>query len=233
MPSDQFPKWDYNEYPKTLSPDDFWGQVRRTVYGKPVSEEQIQMMVDAIIAGLELQRSSVLLDIGCGNAALAARLFSVCDQCLGVDSSEYLIAVANTHFASPRHTFICQDAVDYAINEPDPLRFDKLLCFGVFAYLSDISAQQLLVILNQRFLNISSLFIGSIPDPRYAATFFKDCDLAEADLVNPRSQIGVWRSRDQMSQMAGQAGWRIRFQSMPREFYQSHYRYNAVLKRSV
>ncbi len=55
MASDQFPKWDYKEYPKTLPPDDLWGQVRRTVYGKPVSEDQIQMMVDAIVAGLELR----------------------------------------------------------------------------------------------------------------------------------------------------------------------------------
>jgi hypothetical protein len=31
MTSDEFPKWDYKEYLKTLPPDDLWGQVRRTV----------------------------------------------------------------------------------------------------------------------------------------------------------------------------------------------------------
>src|ERR1700694_1111367 len=165
MASDQFPKWDYKEYPKTLPPDDLWGQVRRTVYGKPVSEDQIKMMVDAIVAGLELKSTSVLLDIGCGNAALAARLFPYCDQCLGVDFSEYLISVANSRFASPRHTFICQDVVEYAAQETEPLRFDKALCFGMFAYLSDASAQSLLAYLYQRFVNVGLVFIGSIPDP--------------------------------------------------------------------
>lgn len=231
MASDQFPKWDYKEYPKTLPPDDLWGQVRRTVYGKPVSEDQIQMMVDAIVAGLELRPASVLLDIGCGNAALAARLFPHCDRCLGVDSSEYLISVANERFASPRHAFICEDAVIYAAHEADPLRFDKALCFGMFSYLSDASAQQLLHTLNQRFLNVNAMFIGNIPDPASAELFFKDSDPVSVDLNNPLSQIGVWRSHEQMAAMAVAAAWQIRFQHPSPEFYQAHYRYNAILER--
>jgi len=233
MASDQFPKWDYKEYPKTLRPDDLWGQVRRTVYGKPVSEDQIQMMVDAIVAGLELQPACVLLDIGCGNAALTARLFAYCDQCVGVDFSEYLISIANARFASPRHAFIYRDALDYVAQEADPLRFDKVLCFAVFSYLSDASAQQLLAYLNQRFLNVRSVFVGNIPDPECAVSFFKDRDSDGAELDNPESQIGVWRSRERMVAMAEATGWRVRFQSMPRAFYQAHYRYNAIFGRPV
>jgi len=40
MAATRYPKFDYKEYPKTLDPDDVWGQVRRTVNGKPVSEDQ-------------------------------------------------------------------------------------------------------------------------------------------------------------------------------------------------
>ena len=233
MTSDEFPKWDYKEYPKTLPPDDLWGQVRRTVYGKPVAEDQIKMMVDAIVAGLELQSTSVLLDIGCGNAALAARLFPYCERCVGVDFSEYLISVANTRFSSSRHAFIYQDALDYVAQEPDPLRFDKVLCFAVFSYLSDASAQQLLASLNQRFLNVRSVFVGNIPDPECAASFFKDLDCTRPELDNPESQIGIWRTRGQMSAMAEETGWRVQFQHMPRAFYQARYRYNAILERPV
>jgi cyclopropane fatty-acyl-phospholipid synthase-like methyltransferase len=233
MASDQFPKWDYKEYPKTLPPDDLWGQVRRTVCGKPVSEEQIQMMVDAVVAGLELHPASVLLDIGCGNAALSERLFPHCDQCLGVDFSEYLISVANARFASPRHTFICQDALEYVAQEADTLRFDRVLCFAVLSYLSDASARQLLVSLNQRFRNVRAIFVGNIPDRDCAASFFRDHHRDAPELDNPESQIGVWRTKGQMIAMAEQAGWRIRFQDMPRDFYQAHYRYNAILERAV
>ena len=231
MAADQFPKWDYKEYPKTLPPDDLWGQVRRTVYGKPISEEQIQLIVAAIVEGLDLGPATILLDVGCGNAALTARLFDHFDQCLGVDSSEYLISVANDRFASSRHTFICRDAVEYAAQEVEPLRFDKALCFGMFSYLSDADAQQLLVSLYQRFLNISTVYIGNIPDPAGAASFFKDRDPAGIELDNPQSQIGVWRAQERMAAMADAAQWRIRFQRLSPDFYQAHYRYNAILER--
>ena len=165
MAHDEFPKWDYNEYPKTLPPDDLWGQVRRTVYGKAISEDQIQLIVDAIVAGLEIPPARALLDIGCGNAALSERLFPHCDQCLGVDASEYLISVANARFASPRHRFICQDALEYVEKETEPLAFDKVLCFAVLPYLSDENAERLLTTLARRFQHVRSVFVGNLPDP--------------------------------------------------------------------
>jgi cyclopropane fatty-acyl-phospholipid synthase-like methyltransferase len=69
-----FQKYDYIEYPKSLPEDDYWGQVRRTVNGKPVAETQIAMIVNAIQLGLELESSDKILDIACGNGALSSRL---------------------------------------------------------------------------------------------------------------------------------------------------------------
>ena len=57
------PKHDYKDYPKTVPEEDFCGQVRRTVNGKPVPEEQIKMIVDAILAGLALRPEDNCLDI--------------------------------------------------------------------------------------------------------------------------------------------------------------------------
>ena len=117
--------------------------------------------------------------------------------------------------------------------EAEALRFDKALCFGMFAYLSDASAQQLLASLNQRFLRVRSIFIGNIPDPACAANFFKGQDLAGAELDNPQTQIGVWRAREQIVAMAQSAGLRARFQDMSPDFYQAHYRYNAIVERPI
>jgi cyclopropane fatty-acyl-phospholipid synthase-like methyltransferase len=190
------------------------------------------MMVDACISGLALSAADALLDIGCGNGALVARLFSSCDRCLGVDFSEYLISVANDRFASARHTFICREAIDYVEWEPDPKRFDKVLCFAVFSYLSDQVAERLLKRLRDRFVNVRAVFIGNIPDPECAHMFFKADELTTVELNNPDSQIGMWRTKSRVSAMAEQTGWRAHFELMPATFYQSHYRYNAVLERS-
>jgi SAM-dependent methyltransferase len=228
--SEQFPKWDYKEYPKTLPADDLWGQVRRTIYGKPVSEEQIRMMTDAIVTGLDLDPTDVLLDIGCGNAALTSRLFPYCLGCVGVDFSEYLISVANRHFSGSHHQFIFAEALDYLNSESEPKRFSTALCFAVFSYLPDASARQLLEVLWSRFTNVRSVFLGNLPDRGRAAEFFKDGD-ALRDLDNPESQIGAWRSGEQIVSLCSRTGWRVRLESMPHDFYQSHYRYNAVLER--
>ena len=35
----------HKEFPKQFSKDDFWSQIKRTVDGKPVSEENIDMII--------------------------------------------------------------------------------------------------------------------------------------------------------------------------------------------
>ena len=195
MPSEQFPKWDYKEYPKTLSARRSVGsgeknRLWQTGAGEPDPDDGRRHPFWSGIAP-----KSVLLDIGCGNAALVARLFPYFDQCLGVDSSEYLISVANARFGSPRHTFVCEDAVEYAMREPNPLRFDRALCFGMFAYLSDEAARQLLTCLGQRFLNLALFSLGAFPIAIARTVFSKRAAPAGADLDNPHTQIGVWRTQ--------------------------------------
>ena len=54
---------DFKEYPKKLSPTDFWVQVKRTVNGQPVPESQIALIIDAIRQALHLQPHDRLLDL--------------------------------------------------------------------------------------------------------------------------------------------------------------------------
>lgn len=68
----------YKEHPKTCARDDFWSQVKRTVNGKPVSQDQIEMIVDAVISGLSLGMDDRLLDLCCGNGALTRYFFARC-----------------------------------------------------------------------------------------------------------------------------------------------------------
>src|SRR5687768_4849570 len=113
----------HKEYPKSVAPDDFWGQVRRTVNGKPVSQEHIDMIVAGIRAGLQLQPKDCLLDLACGNGALSRYFFSECAGFLGVDFSEYLISVAQKNFARPDYEFTVADVAAYTRSEPHPERF--------------------------------------------------------------------------------------------------------------
>ena len=84
----------HKEFPKTCERDDFFGQIKRTVHGKPVSEEQLTLIVGAIKSALNFTPKDVFLDIGCGNGALSHYLFDSCSSFLGVDFSDYLIEIA-------------------------------------------------------------------------------------------------------------------------------------------
>jgi cyclopropane fatty-acyl-phospholipid synthase-like methyltransferase len=223
-------KSDYEYYPRTLPPDDFWGQVRRTVHGVPVSEEQIQMIVDALLTGLALVEDDAVLDIACGNGALSGYLYPHCASLFGVDMSEYLISVAKTHFEMPpKFTYHCDEAAHYVATENDPGRFTKVLCYGSFPFFPAQSGQAVLTDLRRRFTNVTRVVLGNLPDRDMAELFFEHGVPSPGVLDDHTEQIGVWRSREQMSGLAQECGWDAQFSTMPSEFYARAYRYDVLL----
>jgi SAM-dependent methyltransferase len=225
-------KIDFHEYPKTVAPDDFWGQVGRTVHGKPVSEQQIGMIVDAIKSGLDLRKNDCMLDIACGNGALSNLLFAACGELFGCDFSEYLISIAKKNFAKPPvFDFAVSGAAEYVRAEMAPERFTKALCYGSFAYFSFDDASATLSGLAMRFPNIRTVYIGNLPDRDLAHLFYKDGRDYEKELSDNTAQIGIWRSRKEFEQLAAATGWSAQFHTMPSDFYSAHYRYDAILER--
>lgn len=225
-------KFDHDEYAKTRTPDDFWGQIRRTVHGEPVSDEQIKMIVEAIKSRLRLKNDDILLDLACGNGALSHLLFDSCAELLGVDLSEYLIAVAKENFeVLPHFRFEMQGAKEYVLLEPHPERFSKVLCYGSFSYFSATDAAEVLRGLFEKFSNVAAVYIGNLPDKDRVAEFYKVKEINSDEMSDCSSQIGIWRTRSEFVQLAGDAGWDVKFLSMPAEFYASHYRYDVLLSR--
>ena len=223
----------YKEHPKTCAPDDFWGQVKRTVNGKPVSEDQIQMILDAVTAGLGLTSEDFILDLCCGNGALSTRLFTQCLGGLGVDFSEALIKVAKANFEQlPDHRFIMDDVVDHVGAEPEPEKFTKILCYGSFAYLEAHRAEEMLSICHERFTNAATLYIGNLPDKDQMNAFFTERAYEEGIEDEPDSAIGIWRTQEEFRALAARTGWNIAFSTMPSHFYASRYRYDVKLSRA-
>ena len=222
----------HKEYPKTCAPDDFWGQVKRSVKGVAVSQDQINMIIGAIRDGLCLRKEDVLLDIGCGNGALSRYFFDDCNQLFGIDFSEYLISVAKTNFEKPPfYIFKEIDAVNYVDWEQETGRFTKALCYGCLPYLSSKGAEYVLQRLSERFLNITSIYIGNLPDKERAHLFYEKGTDFNRVLEDSASPIGIWRSKTEMTKLALATGWNVRFHNMPDNFYAAHYRYDAILSR--
>jgi SAM-dependent methyltransferase len=218
---------DYDTHARTRPRDDFWGQVRRTVHGQPVTEAQVGMIVGAAADLLALQAGDRLLDLACGNGALSRPLFDQCAGGVGVDVSEYLIGVAREHFAGPSHSYVVADAADHA-EAADPTGVTKVLCYGSFSYFTDGAATRMLRALDRRFPALQRVLLGNLPDPARAGAFYPPN--AVPDLRQPRSPIGAWRGPDELANLAG-PGWQVWMHEMQPEFFAAHYRYDALLVR--
>jgi cyclopropane fatty-acyl-phospholipid synthase-like methyltransferase len=220
----------YKEHPKNCDPDDFWGQVKRTVDGKPVSQEQIDMIVAAVTDGLDLGRDDVLLDLCCGNGALTTYFFQRCAGGVGVDFSEYLVEVAKRRFsARPEEHYVLGDALEYARSCPEPARFTRAVCYGAFMFLPAAGAAELLGALRRRFTSLGRLYIGNLPDKARMAGFYREGQYRPGMEDDPASPTGIWRTEEEFARLAAEQGWKASMRRMPPDFYAAHYRYDAVL----
>lgn len=223
---------DYDRHVRSMAPNDFWGQVRRHVFGRPVGEDQIELIIAAIHRALAPRPDDVLLDLACGNGALSHRLATRFAGLHGVDVSQGLIAVAATHFEAPPHrTFAVADVAEYVEQATDPQRFTTALCYGSFPYLTRHSAFRMLETLASRFTNVRTVFLGNLPDLDRVEQFYPGRDPADPDLVNPLAEIGIWRSPAEVMDLARVTGWHAAVSNMPAEFYAAHYRFDATLSR--
>lgn len=222
----------HKEHPKTCAVDDFWGQVSRTVNGVPVSQENIDIIVQAIRNSLPLSPDDVLLDIGCGNGALSRYFFDECAGFQGIDFSQYLIQIAKDNFEKkPTHLFAETDAVEFVESEIDTDKYTKALCYGAFTYFSVDNAEKLLSTIATRYRNIDRILIGNLPDKDRAHLFYPEGVEYEPLLDDRESPLGIWRSKDEFRALASKTGWQVEFTVMPENFYSAHYRYDAVLSR--
>ena len=227
-----YKKFDHDMYARSKAADDYWGQIRRTVQGKPVTEDQIEMIVDSIFNYLELRSTDCLLDLACGNGALSHRLFNSCREYFGVDFSEYLISVAKTNFEhKPNYLYSMNDVQSYIRAEKQPERFTKVLCYGSFAYFPPEVAEETLKYLHNKFVNVERIFIGNLPDKEKANLFYNKTEPAVGELNDPCSQIGIWRSAKEFIGLASKAGWKVNIEYMSSKYYASQYRYDVLLSR--
>ena len=222
--------YDYIERPKACSPIDFWGQVRRTVNGQPISCEQISIIFSMIHKALSFKTDDALLDMCCGNGRLGYEFFDFVKSYRGVDLSPTMIEIANKNFLrSPTHTFIENEIYDYLTAESNPEVYTKVLWYCSVQYFDDTEIEAILSKLHERFKSSSHVFLGSLPDAARAHNFFYEN--AKQPLDDPTSSIGRWFDSRELQTLAEKCGWSVIIDVMPSEFYQSSFRFNALLKR--
>ncbi len=222
----------YKTHPEQCDPDDLWGQVMRTVNGKPVPEEQINLIIEFVVRSLNLHKEDVLLDLCCGNGALTDRLFNFCAGGVGIDFSEPLISIANKKFHKEnQRDYFLSDIEDFLNKENTCHQYTKAICYGSFMYLTEKKALNVLKLLCEKFTGVEKFLIGNLPDKNKIETFAKNRGVEKIIADDPAEPFGIWRTKREFSKMANMAGWNVTFSEMPENFYSAGYRYDALLIR--
>jgi SAM-dependent methyltransferase len=231
-PTERRPDDAHKVYPRQFDRNDFWSQIKRTVNGKPVSEEDIAMIVTQYADHLQLGPQDHLLDLGCGNAALASRTFDRIAAYTGVDFSSYLLEIANEYFKPDESvTYVENDAAGFVRDCSQPEAYHKLLCYGCMSYLSREELLGLIETLHGRYPNLERAFFGNIPNTSKAPEFFAKRDVKDYDLDDPKSPIGVWWDPEALASAASAFGFSAKVVHMPEQFYGAPYRFDLLLKR--
>ena len=218
----------HQEFPKSVGKKEFWKQIKRTVNGKEVSENDIMMIVNAISSGLDFESDDNLLDLGCGNAALASRLFPSIDKYVGLDFSKYLLKVAKDNFHIKNKTsFKVFDLRKDKLRLSDN-NITKVLIYGTISYLSKREVRGLLMNLRERLPNLKKIFIGNIPNVKYSSEFFSRRNLKNQKLNDPESVIGVWWEPEAFSKLMENIGFNVKIRTMPADFYGYKIRFDLV-----
>jgi cyclopropane fatty-acyl-phospholipid synthase-like methyltransferase len=222
----------YDGHARKVGAVDLHLQVWRSVNGKPIGDDQINLIVAAIDAGLNLQTDNCLLELACGNGALSQYFLNRCKSYVGVDISECLIHVARDRFGKMLSVrFEHNDVNNFIKMEDRPEFFTRVLCYAAFQYFPDSMVIELLETLKIRFVNVTRVFVGNLPDLDRAARFFRGDVPDLATLRSHETPIGIWRSQEDIRKLCAIAGWQSTFYRMPDEFYASAYRFDAVLTR--
>ncbi|GEM_PF-632595 len=227
------PDFIHKEFPKKFVRDDFWAQIKRTVNGQPVCEHEINLIVDQIKRHMRFSPASHLLDIGCGNGALAARLFPHIAKYTGVDFSAYLLGIAREYFKPDANIdYIEGDAKSFVASYAPTETIDRVLVYGCMSYFNREDFAMFLDNVGRRFPEVSTIFVGNVPDINSAATFFASRNINHYELDNPQTPIGVWWEPEALVRLGDRLGFSAQCLKMPEDFYGYRYRFDVVFRRS-
>ena len=222
----------HKEYPKTVGTMEFWKQIKRTVNGVEVSKKDIEQIVNQIQKALQLTRKDHLLDLGCGNGALASYLFNNIGKYTGIDFSTYLLQIASEFFKpNGLVSYIEGDIIDFMDNLKENNGYNKILIYGVISYFKHDDVLKLLRTIGKRLPEVQRIFIGNVPSKAKAETFYAARNVRSYDLNDPKSSIGVWWTEEEIIQAGRIAGFQANILKMPDSFYGAKYRFDLLLIR--
>ncbi|WP_340643823.1 class I SAM-dependent methyltransferase [Phenylobacterium sp.] len=205
-------------------------QVGRTVGGKPIDPAQMDRLVAAIEAALDLRADDVLADLCCGNGLVSVRLARRCAAVVGVDYSRDLIAVALADYGAPNISYLQRGAQEIGPDDFPAPGLNKVVMNQGLQYFDEAMLRDLLVNIDACAGRGMALFFTDIPDVALIRAFY-DTPARWAEYERRRAAgeeaLGTWWSRDHLGGVLADHGYGVEFRVDPGRFT-AHYRFDVL-----
>ncbi|MFV1990357.1 MAG: class I SAM-dependent methyltransferase [Acidimicrobiales bacterium] len=228
---------DWREHWRGIAPetsattDDCLRQVGKTVLGEPVHSNHIATILATVAEQLSLVPLDVVVDLGCGNGLLTARIADQVSRVVGIDVSDSLIKTARSVNARSNCSYHTGDLA--ALGELPLTNVSKAYSYEVFQHLSGDEVRSLLSFLLSRFDEGLLFFAGSIPDRLLLHSFYDTparWSQYQQRHANGTEQIGHWWERGELNDVCSDLGLKCTPTDQAPTLYTSHYRFDAKIE---
>lgn len=215
---------------------DLFRQVERTIGGKPMAQDQIEIAVDGVIRRLAAGPDDFLLDLCCGNGLITVRLARFFRFVTGVDYSLELIRVAQERSSLENVTYLHRAAEDLRPEDFPMAEPTKVCMLSGLQYFTERRLDRLMQSLKAITGNELRLYFGDVPDAGKIHAFYNTPE-RWAEFKKRRAAgteaIGTWWDRSHLISILEHAGYTAQVIELESERCTGHYRFDvlAQLKR--
>ncbi|WP_339136366.1 MAG: class I SAM-dependent methyltransferase [Candidatus Electrothrix sp. GW3-4] len=208
-------------------------QVGKTVNGKEITDEQVNLIVATIAKRLNIQKTDFVLDIGCGNGLLTKKISGYVSEIVGLELTLELFDVSNLISRADNITYINSDIFDFDINSHKK-SFDKIYLYEVIQHIDYKDADDFFSKLNDIAGENTSIFIGGVLDIEKKWSFFdsfeRRCDYFSG-IISGRNPLGTWYHKDFLKYLGKKYNFEAICFSQEESLYTAHYRFDCLLNR--
>jgi SAM-dependent methyltransferase len=221
----------WNSITQRVARDDLMGQVGRTVMGRPIAGDQIDLVAMTIVDGLELGPEDLLIDLCCGNGVITERLAEHCSSAFGVDYSGPLIEVARRRSSGKVRYFeaAAEDIAELGL----PAVPAKISLNQGAQHMSKASLDAVVQAIS-RHLDVDRIVLTDVPDRARVFALY-DTPERRAEYLRRRragnEAIGTWWDRTGLEAIFQAHGYDAISLDVEAERYTSRYRFDLLAVR--
>lgn len=206
-----------------------FAQVGKTIHGQDLPQEQLDLIVESAVEGLQIDENDVLADLCCGNGLVTERLAKHCHQVIGIDYSNGLIDVARRN-AGTNVRYVHANALEMNWRQlPD---VTKVVMNEALQHFSRQQLDQLLAGFSQLPAG-TRVYIGGIPDREKLRDYY-DTDEKYAFYLQReregRPHMGHWWLRQDILDAAAAQRLAVTIRPQKPEMITAYYRFDVLLE---